>query len=185
MATLTCMCTVALDGGGYQWRIAPAGVELTESAFQKMVLPFEGMSSLRWGGKSGKQLYFNATRVSTGTVPQGSTWTMNPLPRADATLYPDAMDAFPAVCDDPHAPSDGSTANQGLCSGWYGPDNLEVVDNVRVPASLKPGTYVVQWRCKSSRCSAGTAAIARDNASQSSDKVSLHNLLADLFCRGL
>ena len=62
MATLMCMCTVALDGGGYQWRIAPAGVELTESAFQKMVLPFEGMSSLRWGGKSGKQLYFNATR---------------------------------------------------------------------------------------------------------------------------
>lgn len=113
-----------------------------------MVLPFEGMSSLRWGGKSGKQLFFNATRVSTGTMPVNSTWTMNPLPRADATLYPDDMDAFPAVCYDPHAPADGTTTNQGLCSGWYGPDNLEVVDTVRVPATLKPGKYVVQWRCK-------------------------------------
>ena len=69
-------CAVALDGGGYQWRIAPAGAELTEAEFQKTVLPFEGMSSLRWGGKSGKQLFFNATRVSSGTVPENSTWTM-------------------------------------------------------------------------------------------------------------
>eukprot|EP01046_Picozoa_sp_COSAG06_P106098 COSAG06_NODE_52367_length_306_cov_0.739130_1_plen_43_part_10 len=43
---------------------------------------------------------------------------MNPLPRADATKYPDAMDAFPAVCYDPDAPPDGSTAQSGLCSGW-------------------------------------------------------------------
>jgi hypothetical protein len=28
----------------------------------------------------------------------------------------------------------------------YGPDNLEVVDQVRVPAQLGPGAYVVQWR---------------------------------------
>ena len=27
-----------------------------------------------------------------------------------------------------------------------GPDNLEVVDMVRVPADLAPGAYVVQWR---------------------------------------
>ena len=29
------------------------------------------------------------------------------------------------------APADGGWG--GLCSGWYGPDNLEVVDSVRVP----------------------------------------------------
>ena len=133
-------------GGGYQWRIARADGPLTEDVFQKMPLPFEGMSSLRWGGKAGKQLFFNGTRVSTGTSPAGSTWSMNPLPRADATLYPDKMDAFPAVCYDPNAPADGTTGVQGLCSGWYGPDNLEVVDSVRVPAALTPGKYVVQWR---------------------------------------
>eukprot|EP01048_Picozoa_sp_COSAG05_P018256 COSAG05_NODE_2640_length_2812_cov_471.011680_3_plen_104_part_00 len=60
-------------GGGYQWRIAPAKGALTEAVFQKTVLPFEGMSSLRWGGKAGKQLFFNATRISHGTVPTNST----------------------------------------------------------------------------------------------------------------
>jgi len=102
------------------------------------------MSSLRWGGAHGKRLYFPATRVSTGTVPAGSTWTMNPLPRVDATRWPDAIDAFPAVCYDPNAPPE--MGHDGLCSGWYGPDNLEVVDQVRVPAQLGPGAYVVQWR---------------------------------------
>ena len=28
----------------------------------------------------------------------------------------------------------------------YGPDNLEVVDAVRIPAHLAAGKYVVQWR---------------------------------------
>ena len=53
------------------------------------------------------------------------------------------MDAFPAPCYDPHAPADGGWG--GLCSGWYGPDNLEVVVSVRVPAHLPAGKYVVQW----------------------------------------
>ena len=70
---------------------------------------------------------------------------MNPLPRVDAAVYPDAMDAFPAPCYDPNPPADG-TAKDGLCSGWYGPNNLEIVDTVRVPASLTPGKYVVQVR---------------------------------------
>ena len=46
-----------------------------------------------------------------------------------------------AVCDDPNAPKGGST-DQGLCSGWYGPDNLEVLDTVRVPAHLAAGASV-------------------------------------------
>merc|ERR1712217_768133 len=60
--------------------------------------------------------------------------------------YPDTNDAFPAPCYDPNAPADDETGVEGLCSGWYGPDNLEIVDTVRVPATLKPGPYVVQWR---------------------------------------
>merc|ERR1712096_233583 len=88
--------------------------------------------------------WFNATRVSVGTVPDGSAWTRNPLPRVDSAKYPGTNDAFPAVCYDPDAPSEGGCG--GLCSGWYGPDNLEIVDTVRVPSSLKPGPHVVQWR---------------------------------------
>lgn len=63
------------------------------------------MSSLRWGGVGGKQLWFKPTRVSDGTVPAGSTWTMNPLPRVDSTAYPKARDGFPAPCFDPHGKS--------------------------------------------------------------------------------
>jgi len=129
-------------GGGYQWRMAPRDGPLTEVEFQKGVLPFEGMSSLRWGKQ--RQLWFNATRVSEGTVPAGSTWTMNPIPRVDSTMYPDAEDGFPALCYDPNAPPDHG--HGGLCSGWYGPDNLEIVDTVRIPADITPGQYVVQWR---------------------------------------
>ena len=105
--------------GGYQYRIAPAASALTEAIFQRGVLEPEGMSSLRWGGKGGKaskQLWFAPTRVRAGTVPQGSTWTMNPLPRVDSTRWPEASDAFPAVCYDPNAPADQGLG--GLCSGW-------------------------------------------------------------------
>ena len=110
------------------------------------------MSSLRWGGQGGKQLWFSATRVSEGTVPPNSTWTMNSLPRVDATAcHPNETDAFPAVCYDPHAPAEGGFG--GLCSGWYGPDDLEIVDTVRVPVTLTPGPYVVQWRWE---CAAAT-----------------------------
>jgi len=36
--------------------------------------------------------------------------------------------------------------------GWHGPDNLEVVDTVRVPSHLAAGRYVVQfrWDCEES-----------------------------------
>lgn len=135
-------------GGGYQYRLCPRdGQPLTEACFQRTPLPFEGRSALRWDGSTGpasRTLYFDGTYVSNGTVPAGSTWAMNPLPRVDATMHPGVKDAFPAVCYDPHAPAEGGDG--GLCSGWYGPDNLEIVDHVRVPAGLAAGDYVVQVR---------------------------------------
>lgn len=131
-------------GGGYQYRLCPKSSTLSEECFQRTPLPFEGMSSLRWGGKRGKQLWFKGTYVSEGTLPVGSTWAMNPIPRVDATKYPTAEDAFPAPCYEENPPAEGGYG--GLCSGWYGPDNLEIVDMVRVPADLPPGEYVVGWR---------------------------------------
>lgn len=130
-------------GGGYQWRIAPAGGPLTEAEFQKNPLAFEGRPSLRWGGATGRRMWFDGVRVSNGTIPKGSTWARNPLPRVDSARWPNVSDSFPAPCYDPNAPGEGQYG--GLCSGWYGPDNLEVVDTVRVPA-VAPGQYVVQWR---------------------------------------
>ena len=128
--------------GGYQWRIAKADGPLTEATFQKTPLPFAGQPTLRWNGTNGPTQKFNGTFVSEGTVPAGSTWAKNPLPRVDSIKYPTSEDSYPAPCHDPNAPGEGG--HGGLCSGWYGPDNLEVVDALQIPNHLTPGKYVVQ-----------------------------------------
>eukprot|EP00041_Stephanoeca_diplocostata_P012273 m.205821 g.205821 ORF g.205821 m.205821 type:complete len:362 (+) comp18884_c0_seq1:159-1244(+) len=73
----------ANHGGGYQYRLAPSAAPLTEETFQKIPLPFVGQQRLRWGGPKGTTIAFNGTYVSTGTVPEGSTWVVNPIPRND------------------------------------------------------------------------------------------------------
>jgi len=50
----------AWHGGGYSYRLAPAG-ELTEATFQKMPLDFVGDSALRWGGVGGEMMPFNSS----------------------------------------------------------------------------------------------------------------------------
>ena len=46
-------------------------------------VPFaDHQSSLRWGGVGAEQIWFNATEVSEGTLPKGSTWRRGPIPRA-------------------------------------------------------------------------------------------------------
>ena len=74
-------------GGGYQYRIAPAATALTEATFRKNPLPFEGLSSLRWGGRAGRQMWFNGTYVREGTVPAGSTWVRTPRAVSVAALF--------------------------------------------------------------------------------------------------
>jgi hypothetical protein len=59
---------------GYQYRLAPAGMPLTEALFQKMPLPFVGRQQFRWAGKNGTVLSFDGDYVSTGTSPPNSTW---------------------------------------------------------------------------------------------------------------
>ena len=71
----------ANHGGGYQYRICPKSENLTEDCFQKTPLQFVGLQSFVWG--DGTQVFFEGTYVSEGTVPEGSTWAMNPIPRND------------------------------------------------------------------------------------------------------
>jgi lytic starch monooxygenase len=81
--------------GGYQYRLAPAAGSLLESDFQKTPLQFVGQQGLRWGGgpqHGGTEIWFNGTYVSEGTVPLGSTWVQNPIPREHG---------FPPHCADP------------------------------------------------------------------------------------
>ena len=71
-----------VPSAGYQYRLCPADAELTEACFQSHPVPFaDGLSKLRWGGACGEELVFNATDVSVGTLPKGSTWRRGPFPR--------------------------------------------------------------------------------------------------------
>ena len=77
---------MANHGGGYQYRICPAGEPLTEECFSKQPLEFVGQQALRWNAKDGKggtQVWFDGDYVRNGTLPVGSTWAKNPIPRND------------------------------------------------------------------------------------------------------
>ena len=68
-------------GGGYQYRLCPADQDLTEECFFKIPLDFVGKQSFKW--TDGTQIHFDGKYVSKGTLPEGSMWSMNPIPRND------------------------------------------------------------------------------------------------------
>eukprot|EP00040_Diaphanoeca_grandis_P012695 m.64326 g.64326 ORF g.64326 m.64326 type:complete len:384 (+) comp23415_c0_seq1:209-1360(+) len=156
-------------GGGYQYRICSADEELTEACFQRTPLPFTGDKQwLRWN--NGSQLQINATLVSDGTMPLGSTWAMNPIPRIDfddrSSGQPPGYNAgcvspakgigcrqFDPPCKEgnpPWAVVNGSFSVdvEGYCSGDA--RGVQIVDYVTIPKDLSPGDYVVgfRWDCE-------------------------------------
>lgn len=146
----------AHHGGGYAYRLAPAHEPLTEEAFRKMPLDFVGNSILRWGGDRSTQLEFDSKgkgwETNVGTTPAGSTWRKFPLPTA---LWGREGPSFQPVCEESQACKTAVTTSRWTpgvckCSGHSngGPllPNLEMVDLLQIPATLKPGKYVLQWR---------------------------------------
>lgn len=151
----------AWHGGGYYYRLCPVGQPLDEDCFQQMPLDFVGNSSLRWGGKGGEQLFFNSSalgwEVNVGTVPEGSTWRKCPLPRGPWDWAMTGA-SFEPICEEsdeckkshnsrpkclgPEAPCTCKCSGDGIGDL----PQLEIVDQVRIPANLKPGDYVLGWR---------------------------------------
>jgi len=129
----------ANHGGGYQYRLCPAGETLDEECFRRTPLEFVGKQSLRWGGVNGTQIWFDGTYLSEGTTPEGSTWVTNPIPRND---YAQTGAGFTPPCKDPIPVS----ACQGMTDGRSAVPNLEIVDYVKIPEDLKEGNYVLGWR---------------------------------------
>eukprot|EP01065_Artemidia_motanka_P022797 TRINITY_DN269_c0_g2_i1.p2 TRINITY_DN269_c0_g2~~TRINITY_DN269_c0_g2_i1.p2 ORF type:complete len:247 (+),score=44.05 TRINITY_DN269_c0_g2_i1:622-1362(+) len=138
-------------GGGYQYRLCPKGEPLTEDCFQKTPLAFVGDRSwLVWA--NGHRAEIPATRVTEGTTPPGSAWTMNPIPACNST-----SGGFQgAGCEAPQFPPPPGCND--TCWGYQrcspmlpeeGPCNLvvmpDVADLVRVPR-VPAGDYVVSWR---------------------------------------
>jgi hypothetical protein len=127
----------------------------------KNPLDFVGLSALRWDGDKAMEETFNTTEkgweTNRGTVPEGSTWRKVPIPSG---IWTREGPQFEPVCQESEACIDATRKGlqgvafqpQGVCrcSGYSngGPllPNVEMVDTVRIPAHLKPGKYVVQWR---------------------------------------
>ena len=142
----------ANHGGGYQYRLCPASEEPTEACFRRTPLEFaSARHRLEWRSSKYAPLnatdgaeYVDATLVSEGTEPQGSTWALNPLPYSNAQSPPE----FDPPCEET---VDRTKSDTGRCSG-RDPYNTLIVDELRVPAGLAPGAYVLQlrWDCEKS-----------------------------------
>jgi hypothetical protein len=85
----------ANHGGGYQYRLCPAGEPATEACFQRTPLAFTGSQALRWGGPRGRTENITGHFVTDSAprgglvgdlysgiavVPPGSIWSQNPIP---------------------------------------------------------------------------------------------------------
>jgi len=151
----------ANHGGGYQYRLCPIGEDLTEECFQRHPLKFDtSRQALQWN--NGTRMPIKGTFVSEGTLPEGSTWAMNPIPPrclgggcregSGCTPCPGTPGSDCTSCDDTPDPSfeppchEG--AQSGICSGnqpsKWGP--VAVVDTLIVPDNLPDGKYVLGWR---------------------------------------
>lgn len=151
----------AWHGGGYQYRLCPADGELSERCFQNHPVPFaDGSSMLRWAGKGGEELVFNATDVSVGTLPAGSTWRRGPFPRGPWE-WNNWGASYNPVCEETEAcknahvrpkPPAGHDPSEGTapckCSGSGDGDlyKVEIVDKLRLPLDLPAGEWVLGWR---------------------------------------
>merc|ERR1712032_698700 len=128
------------------YRLAPLGEPLTEETFRKIPLDFVGNSILRWDGDKNTQLEFDAIgkgwQTNQGTFPEGSTWRKTPIP---AVLWNREGPLFEPVCEESQACKDAVMYGGGQegvcrCTGHSngGPllPNVEMVDNVKIPAGL-------------------------------------------------
>jgi len=113
-------------GGGYAYRLCPKSSNLTEECFQKHHLQFASEYSwVQYGSNTSNRTAFRAARVSKGTLPEGSTWTKNPIPPCARPDGSPSQEPTP-VCPEPMFPpmvpglfGDGA----GTCIVWgiHGP----------------------------------------------------------------
>jgi hypothetical protein len=175
---VTRVCHFSTDhGGGYAYRLCPAGEPLTEKCFMAHHLNFTGMPSLRYA--DGKQTYFKGRCTNVGTNPPGSTWCQNPIPRIHfddrssgqpasykgRCVHPakgiDCRQFDPYACEDEEinplydgpwqavrGAKDPNTDIEGVCAGdWV---SGEIADQVGIPSDLPAGDYVLgfRWDCE-------------------------------------
>jgi len=119
-------------GGGYAFRLCPAGSAQTEACFRQHHLRFVGNTTvMRWLKCTDGYCVFNPHGAYNVTLPArdtdgtGGAWRRNPIPR-----HPDST--FPLPCKG--------------CSGNFQVADFILIDRVAVPEGLAPGDYTLSWR---------------------------------------
>lgn len=161
-------------GGGYSYRLCPAGEPLTEACFQQTPLDFD-LAGQGIVFANGTVAAIKGTFINTGTTPPGSMWSMIPIPTTalgprcipgpndNNNTTPNACQPGEDACQGgpcipcPETPGsdcsrcdnnwDGKTSFLPPLPGVTGSDHHHAIrDLVKIPATLKPGKYVLGWR---------------------------------------
>ena len=155
-------------GGGYQYRICKAD-ELSEACFQAHPLEFvRERQALVFA--NGTRLPIKGTFIDRGTLPEGSTWSMLPIPPTwlgprclgdgceewEHRLVDGPCEPCPGTpgsdcsrCDNGPRPSFQPACESCVgcyCDGCTSFEPVAVLDVVRIPKDLPAGDYVLGWR---------------------------------------
>lgn len=101
-----------------------------------MPLDFVGQQGFLWA--DGSDFWFDGDYVTEGTIPAGSKWAKNPLPRNDTA---NTGASFPPKCKE--VPDCGSTLvnSKCKCSGMWGPYDLLIMDTLQVNKLLSSNVF--------------------------------------------
>lgn len=122
-------------GGGYAYRLCPSSETLSEKCFQAHHLKVTSpQHTIKF--TNGKQVKIPALRLTTGTFPKGSMWSVNPIPThlmLNHGVKPPCADCI---------------GNEGKIKGSLQTSNwkFSVIDHVEVPASFPKGAAILSWR---------------------------------------
>jgi len=140
----------ANHGGGYAYRLCPAGAEQTEECFQNHHLEFVGGNSIvEW--TTGEKLKIAALTLSSGTHPANSQWRAIRIPGCGGLVLPGnaaAKSSSHDFCSPPLLPTQGIK----IPSQFHGDKlnsesywDFSIKDKVAVP-NLPSGDYTLSWR---------------------------------------
>lgn len=139
----------ANHGGGYQYRLCPKSEMLSEECFQRLPLPFAG-NTQKLILSNGSSMEIAGTYVSSGTLPEGSTWAINPVPACSDYIpghngkrackipqFPPPKGCDETCWGDSDETFHGHQHDTGLPT---------IVDRLQLPENLELGDYVLGWR---------------------------------------
>ena len=105
---------------------------------------------MQYGWDVSSRVEFRANRTREGTFPNGSEWTMNPIPVCNSTAMgwldsscPQGWE-FPPRAPGLHGTGEDVSQPGQPCFDWT------LMDEVEVPADLEAGDYVLsfRWDCE-------------------------------------